>query len=164
MESTIERREQIAERLRFRRKDSLRTLANEFGVCRQTILRDIETLSKSYPISAVQGYGGGVFWTGKRPENVYTEREIEAIRNAIKNVNSDDAAVLEKLIAAHSVREPFDVEDIFKILATGITQTELAEMLGIGKSALSNYMAGRRVPNAEITKRIQKIKKEKGCT
>ena len=162
MESAIERREQIAEKLRLRKKDVINGLAVEFNVCERTIRYDLTALSMSYPILVLQGHGGGVVWTGKRPVNILSEREITAIRNVIKYATSDDAAVLEKLIAAYSAREQFDVEDIFKILAAGITQTRLADKLGISKSALSNYMAGRRTPNAELAKRILKIKEERG--
>ena len=160
MENALERREQIAERLRLRRQDTVSNLAAEFGVCERTIRYDLMTLSISYPITTIQGSGGGVVWTGKRSAAVYTEREIEAIRNAIKVVSPEDAAVLERMIAVHSVREPFAVQEIFKILGNGISQVELADKLGISKGALSNIMARRRTPSAELHERISKLREE----
>jgi len=161
MESALERREQIAEMLRQRKKDTVSNLAVEFGVCDRTIRYDLMAISLSYPISTAKGCGGGVTWEGKRPVGVLSEREIAAIRNVIKYATPDDTAVLERLIE-YAEREPFDVGDIFKILETGITQIELADKLGVEKSTLTNYMTGHRRPRAETVKRIQKIKKEIG--
>lgn len=160
MESALERREQIAERLRLRRRDNVKNLAAEFGVTERTIRYDILTLSMSYPIETARGCGGGVIWTGKRPEQVYTEREIKALQNAIKAVSLEDALVLEKLLSVHSVHKPFDVEVLFNILLKGITQTELAQRLGISKSALANIIAGRRTPGTDLQMRILEFSRE----
>lgn len=57
----IERRQQLLEVLCRRRHDTYGNLANEFGVCKETIRHDIAELMRFYPIEAVRGrHGGGV--------------------------------------------------------------------------------------------------------
>jgi hypothetical protein len=60
MQSALERRQAILELLSDRRQETVTKLMSEFDVSRSTILRDIEILSYSAPIYAVQGNGGGV--------------------------------------------------------------------------------------------------------
>lgn len=57
----VERRQQILELLCQRRKDTMQNLAAELGVSERTIRRDVEILTRSYPLETVCGrYGGGV--------------------------------------------------------------------------------------------------------
>lgn len=59
---TSERRNEIMKILCRRRYETISNLANEFGVSRRTILRDIECLSITEPIYTQCGrYGGGVY-------------------------------------------------------------------------------------------------------
>lgn len=59
---TAERRYQIMRILSKRRSETILNLAEEFGVSKRTILRDIEVLSLSEPIYTKCGrYGGGVY-------------------------------------------------------------------------------------------------------
>ena len=160
MESALERRERIAERIKFRGQVNVNGLASEFDVCARTIRYDLVVISLSYPIDTVQGSGGGVVWKGKRPAYVQTAREAEVLRKAIKLVSPEDAAVLENMIITQRVREPFNVDYIFKCLSGGITQTALADRLGISKAALSNIMAGRRTPSVALSKKIKAIAAE----
>lgn len=146
--------------MRFRRHDTVDNLAAEFSVSEKTIRSDLITLSLSYPITTKPGPGGGIIWTGNRPTSVYTEREIKAIQNAIQVVSPEDAAVLERLIRIHSIQKPFAAEDVFRCLECGITQTQLADKLGIKKGTLSNIMAGRRMPGANLAKKISELKNE----
>ena len=57
---TTERRISILRILCERRKETLENLAFELEVSRNTIQRDIEVLSLTYPIYTSQGIGGGV--------------------------------------------------------------------------------------------------------
>ena len=45
--------------------------------------------------------------------------------------------------------------------AKGITQTELAELIGKGKSSISQYLAGKNLPKADIQAMIAEVL---GCT
>ena len=59
--NSIERRQEILERLCVRRFDTCKELADEFHVSIRTIQRDIKELISSYPIETVCGrFGGGV--------------------------------------------------------------------------------------------------------
>ena len=59
---TFERRSEIIRVLCRRRYETIANLAEEFGVSRRTIHRDIEALSLSEPIYTQCGrYGGGVY-------------------------------------------------------------------------------------------------------
>ena len=55
-----ERRQQILELLCRRRKDTMQNLASELGVSERTIRRDVEILTRTYPLETICGrYGGG---------------------------------------------------------------------------------------------------------
>lgn len=57
-----ERRNEIFKTLIIRKHDTISHLAEEFGVSRRTLRRDIELLSLSKPIYTQQGrHGGGVY-------------------------------------------------------------------------------------------------------
>ena len=60
MQSALDRRQEILQRLSDRRQDTIENLMTEFGVSRSTIKRDIEILACSAPIYTVQGNGGGI--------------------------------------------------------------------------------------------------------
>lgn len=55
-----ERRRRIIEILNLRRQDTMQNLANEFGVSRLTIYRDLLVLEESYPLRHIHGRAGGV--------------------------------------------------------------------------------------------------------
>jgi len=150
MESAIERREQIAERLRFRRKDTVDRLAAEFGVCIRTIKSDIMTLSLSYPITTVQGFGGGVVWRGKRPAAVYTEREVEAIRNAFNRqyCRENNIAVLHSPVAVTGGTVVFSVGDL---TFNYVTKDAQSDWLGAVRQGICEYLAGKGL-NATLDK------------
>ena len=60
MRNTVERRQMILKIICERKADKIDNLAFEFSVCRNTIKKDIEVLSMSFPIYTTQGNGGGV--------------------------------------------------------------------------------------------------------
>ena len=79
-----ERRMCILYELLENRKDSLKRLSEEFQVSRWTIMRDIQELSRSYPISTKQGVGGGV-------------EIMDGYRLGMKYLTIEQVALLEKL-------------------------------------------------------------------
>ena len=55
-----ERRRKIIEILNLRRHDTMQNLANEFGVSRLTIYRDLLILEEDYPLIRASGRAGGI--------------------------------------------------------------------------------------------------------
>ncbi|GHV00026.1 hypothetical protein FACS1894211_06510 [Clostridia bacterium] len=162
MTSAIERREQLVEILRLRHSDRVCNLAVELGVSEKTIYRDVLALSLSYPIEAISGMRGGVVWTGKQATApVVTDREIEALNNALAFASPEDKAVIARLIKTLRPEEPFSAEWLFKILeASGLTQRRLADRLGITEFAFSNYLSGKRKPTAIVERKIREMYRE----
>ena len=109
---TYERRTQIWEKLRVRRKDTIANLANEFGVSKQTIRRDIDALSREHYIYTLPGrYSGGVFVEENTAYIKYfNESELAVIHklfycaenNIVCTITVDEKNVLSKLIAEHT--------------------------------------------------------------
>ena len=60
MRSTAERRMAILEYMCERRHETLENLMFEFDVSRSTIIRDLDELSRHYPLYTRPGNGGGV--------------------------------------------------------------------------------------------------------
>jgi predicted DNA-binding transcriptional regulator YafY len=163
MESAIERREQIAERLRLRRKDTEDNLAAEFGVTKRTIRNDLYALSLSYPIDTVAGAGGGVVWVSDNtPKPTLTEAQLQAVHSVLEFATGQNKAELERLIAANVKAEAFKPEWVFKILENGMSQNALADRLGISKGQLSKIVCGRRKPSAAVAQKIKELCKEGG--
>lgn len=119
---TYERRTQIWEKLRVRRKDTISNLANEFGVSKQTIRRDIDTLSREHNIYTLPGrYCGGVFVGDNVERGKYlTESEIDVLtkiyqyitNETISILTDEEANTLYKLITTH--RNPSSKKDVHK--------------------------------------------------
>lgn len=78
MRSTAERRMAILEYMCERRHETLENLMVEFDMSRSTIIRDLNELSRHYPLYTRPGNGGGVhvmegfFWGRK-----YLDAEYE---------------------------------------------------------------------------------------
>ena len=84
MTETADRRMQILQKLIARKHDTMEHLADEFGVSRMTIFRDLQILSCSYPITAQKGGSGGV-------------RIADGYRLGMKYLNAQQTNLLEKL-------------------------------------------------------------------
>ena len=64
----FERKIEILKILHYRKKETIRNLANEFGVSMRTIRRDIEEISLRFPVYTVQGkYNGGIYLMDEAP-------------------------------------------------------------------------------------------------
>jgi len=159
--SGLSRRTQIIERMKIRKFDTASKLATEFGVSRLTILRDVQELStEGNPIVADMGRGGGIRWLGSKRQFPFTTEEVAAFQEAIALVSEKSKFVLENLLRDKSRPEiEFDNNDVFGLLADGISQTALARELGITGAYLSYLMSGQRKPSAGLAERISKYRK-----
>lgn len=96
-----ERRRKIIERISFRRYDTMKNLAAEFGVSWHTIYRDIQVLSEEYPVIVMRGNGGGV----ALPEGYYisqkhlTPKQADAIRRNLPVVQEQDRESFESILS-----------------------------------------------------------------
>lgn len=102
MQSTIERRQLLLEAISDRRQETYQSLADEFGVSKMTIRRDIEALSCSYPLFTVSGNGGGVrAMDGWYLSRRYLHDDQEALlRELIPGLQPDKQEVLQQILKA----------------------------------------------------------------
>lgn len=95
-----ERQKRIIELLSFRRHDTMGNFANEFGVSRDTIKRDIVTLQEEYPIISARGYEGGI----SLPDGYYiskkhlTPKQADAIRSCLLVATPELRPILESIL------------------------------------------------------------------
>lgn len=105
MQSALDRRQEILQRLSDRRQDTIENLMTEFGVSRSTIKRDIEILACSAPIYTVQGNGGGIrvmdgYYHGRR----YLKSDQEALlRKLLPGLQPEDQKTLQGVLDAFAM-------------------------------------------------------------
>ena len=100
--SANQRQKEIIEYLCERRQDTMSNLAFEFGVSRQTIVKDINELSLSYPIYTVCGkHGGGVYvaegfylYRGK-----LTDKQYDLLERLSKELLGEDAETMKAILS-----------------------------------------------------------------
>lgn len=108
MQSALDRRQEILERLSDRRQDTIENLVFEFGVSRSTIKRDLEILSCSAPIYTVQGNGGGIrvadgYHYGRR----YLRPEQEALlKKMLPGLQPDEQRTMQGILDAFAMPTP----------------------------------------------------------
>lgn len=97
----VERRQQILELLCQRRKDTMQNLAAELGVSERTIRRDVEILTRSYPLETVCGrYGGG----GRVADWYHLDRQrmspkqTALLRRLAADLRGEDLEVMEQIL------------------------------------------------------------------
>lgn len=75
-------------------------LAQEFGVTRRTILRDISSLSYGYPIYTKSGAGGGIFIMDnyKPYNNTLTYTEQEWLKKKYNAAEGEDKKILKRIL------------------------------------------------------------------
>ncbi len=90
---TAERRHEIMRVLCRRRYETIKNLANEFGVSERTLARDIEMLSLTEPIYTKQGkHCGGVYvMDGFSMTRMYMKDTELAVLQKLSNSVYDDA-------------------------------------------------------------------------
>ena len=97
----VERRQQILELLCQRRKDTMQNLAAELGVSERTIRRDVETLTRSYPLETVCGrYGGGVRvadWYHLDRQRM-SPKQTALLRRLAADLRGEDLEVMEQIL------------------------------------------------------------------
>ena len=97
----VERRQQILELLCQRRKDTMQNLAAELGVSERTIRRDVELLTRSYPLETVCGrYGGGVRvadWDHLDRQRM-SPRQTALLRRLATGLQGEDLEVMEQIL------------------------------------------------------------------
>ena len=99
-----ERRMCILYGLLEKRKDSLQRLSVEFQVSRWTIMRDIQELSRSYPISTKPSVGGGVrIMDGYRLGMKYlTAEQTDLLERLSENLMGDDLLTMQSILKTFS--------------------------------------------------------------
>ncbi len=100
MQSALERRQDILEKLCERRYDTVENLAIEFGVSERTIRRDIEYLSFHHPLYTAQGKGGGIHvGEGYRLGKKYlTDKQSELLEELSKGLTGNELAVMQSIL------------------------------------------------------------------
>ena len=97
----VERRQQILELLCQRRKDTMQNLAAELGVSERTIRRDVEILTRSYPLETVCGrYGGGVRvadWYHLDRQRMSPKQTV-LLRRLAADLRGEDLEVMEQIL------------------------------------------------------------------
>ena len=97
----VERRQQILELLCQRRKDTMQNLAAELGVSERTIRRDVEILTRSYPLETVcSRYGGGVRvadWYHLDRQRM-SPRQTALLRRLAADLRGEDLEVMEQIL------------------------------------------------------------------
>ena len=97
----VERRQQILELLCQRRKDTMQNLAAELGVSEPTIRRDVEILTRSYPLETVCGrYGGGVRvadWYHLDRQRM-SPKQTALLRRLAADLRGEDLEVMEQIL------------------------------------------------------------------
>ena len=110
---TAERRAEIMRILCRRRHETISNLAEEFGVSKRTIQRDIDILSITEPIYTQCGrYDGGIYVTeGYVKDRMYmTEYELSVLHRlegfaenkTVCDLNSDELLTLKNLITLYT--------------------------------------------------------------
>lgn len=105
MQSAIERRQMILEALSDRRFETREALAQEFGVSKRTIERDIEVLTCSAPIYTVQGGGGGIrvadgWYIGRR----YLRAEQEQLlRELMDGLQPEQQKTMQSILSSFAM-------------------------------------------------------------
>lgn len=102
MQSALDRRQQILDKLMLRRQDTVINLASEFGVNERTIRRDICILSHDYPICSIPGKGGGV----RLPDGYYattarqglTEEQFVFLQRLADSLSPKDKETMREIL------------------------------------------------------------------
>ena len=97
--NAVERRERLIRILMLRGKTSIKNLASELEVSERTVMRDVDVLSTSRPISTLPGKGGGVFIMDTYEVNLprLQEYEITLLKKIISETELNASCSLSSL-------------------------------------------------------------------
>lgn len=92
-----ERRSEILHHLSMEGSDTMTNMAQAFNVSVRTIYRDIDALSRTYPIRCIRGrYGGGVVY---EKESVrLSERHRILLERLSKGLNKQDSRTMQEIM------------------------------------------------------------------
>ncbi len=124
---TSERRAAILKLLCRRRHETIKNLAEEFGVSERTVRRDIEILSLSEPVYTQAGrYGGGVYVTENYSMDrmYFKESEADVLHKLLACAEAEtqcflsfgEISVLKRLIADYTKPSVTDKNEMRKML------------------------------------------------
>ena len=159
--SSFERRLLIADHIKTVRHETLSNLVSEFGVCRRTIINDIEELIViGYPIQTISGRGGGIIWDASyRADESFTKKQLVALKMAAALLPHEEARVIEDLIRQREKAVHLTVyrNDLFEILAD-MSQRDLARRLGVSESFISKVLAGAKSLSQDLATKVIALK------
>lgn len=104
MQNTTERRQLILEAISDRRHVAIAALAEDFGVSRRTVERDIEILACSYPIFTESWRGGGV----RAMDGWYVNKRY---------MTADQEALLRKLLPGLQPEDQKRMQHVLSVFA-----------------------------------------------
>ena len=105
---TVERRERIIGILCEKRRETVKRLSYEFNVSERTVRRDIEALSKMYPIYTKSGkYGGGVYILEnfRQSTGYMSDKELSLLIRICEKcdwLTAEDIKVMKNIIKRYS--------------------------------------------------------------
>ena len=99
-----ERRFHILYALLERRKDTVKSLSEEFNVSQITVMRDIQELTRSHPIITKQGGGGGIevmdgYHLGMR---YMTPKQTSLLEKLSDTLSGDDLLTMQSILKTFS--------------------------------------------------------------
>ena len=101
--SASERRAEIMRILVGRRKCYLSDLAQELGVSKRTIQRDVQTLVLQYPLESIHGNGGGIRladWYHPH-RNILSQEQIRTLRELSSYADEQQKKIVQQIISAY---------------------------------------------------------------
>lgn len=102
--TVLERRKAIVKVLNVRRYEKIANLMSEFGVCRRTIITDINEISRVYPIYTSQGARGGIYVVKGATllvEKRLNEKQNELLQRLSKNLKGKDAKIMRSILLTY---------------------------------------------------------------
>ena len=98
-----ERQAEIISILRSRKSETVPRLAQQLGVSKNTIYRDIEQLSINYPITTQQGNGGGVTLLERTHpyKNLLTREQQRVLTELLAVADKRQTEVLTGMLEAY---------------------------------------------------------------
>lgn len=102
--SPVERRQELLEVLCRRRHDTYGNLAQEFGVSKMTIRRDVAELMCSYPIETIHGGRHGCvkvmdgFYLTRR-KHMLTPKQSDLLRKLRSQLEGDALGTLDSILS-----------------------------------------------------------------
>lgn len=102
--TVLERRKAIIKVLNVRRYEKIANLMSEFGVCRRTIITDINEISRVYPIYTSQGARGGIYVVEGATllvEKRLNEKQNELLQRLAKNLKGKDVEIMQSILRTY---------------------------------------------------------------